>query len=310
MSLADHHIVTFSGEATPVIIILSAIYWTRSDGLTIAQAFTSLSIVMLSINPLIMLLASVISTAGLFGSFIRIQTFLLLDERRDARQQQQQSSDSQTIKTMATTTTNITTTSPLSSAELPLPLHDLPKLDGPDVELSTLRDVSVADTAKADTDDRPAARLIDVTFSVDESSPILSHVSMSIPRGSLTMVVGRVGCGKSSLLKTIIGELTPQQGTVTVTASAETMAYCDQTPWLQNVSVARNITVFTPLDEEWLWTVIRACALEEDISNFPALEDTLVGSGGVALSGGQKQRLVSCFPSSLCLFGVVFFYAV
>lgn len=260
--------VTFAAESTPVIIIIAAIYWSLSNGaLSIAQAFTSLSIIMLSVQPLTMLLASIIQFAGLFGCFMRIQTFLLLEEQKDVRL----SSSSQTIKSDQSSQVALTPNAPRTVQP------------SEDVELSTLQTQEGAD--------QPAVVLDSVSFTVQEGPQILNDISISVARGSLSMIVGRVGCGKSSLLKTIIGELAPQQGTIT--AIADTMAYCDQTPWLQNVSVQQNITVHSPLDEEWMWTVIRACALEQDISDFPSGVRTLVGSGGVALSGGQKQRLVS-----------------
>lgn len=262
--------VTFAAESTPVIIIIAAIYWSLSNGaLSIAQAFTSLSIIMLSVQPLTMLLASIIQFAGLFGCFMRIQTFLLLEEQKDVRL----SSGSQTIKSDQSSQAALTPNAPRTVQP------------GEDVELSTLQ--------TREGGDQPAVVLDSVSFTVEDGPQILSDISMSIARGSLTMVVGRVGCGKSSLIKAIIGELAPQQGTIT--AIADTMAYCDQTPWLQNVSVQQNITVHSLRDEEWMWTVIRACALEEDISDFPSGVRTLVGSGGVALSGGQKQRLVCSF---------------
>lgn len=254
-----------------MIIILAAIYWSLEDGaLTIAQAFTSLSIITLSVQPLTLLLASVVQMAGLFGCFMRIQTFLLLEEQKDVRQ----SSGSQTVKTDLSSQAELAPNRPKSA---PGQLNE-------DVELAAL---PILDQNL----ERSAVTLSSVSFAVEDGPQILKDISMSFHRGSLNMVVGRVGCGKSSLLKAIVGELAPQQGTIT--AIADTMAYCDQTPWLQNVSVRKNITVHSPLDEDWLWTVIHACSLEEDISDFPSGAETLVGSGGVALSGGQKQRLVS-----------------
>jgi len=76
-------------------------------------------------------------------------------------------------------------------------------------------------------------------------------------------------------------------------SSFSSMAYCDQTPWLENRSIRDNILGQSPLDEKWLATVLEACALDEDVRMFPLGDLTLVGSGGVSLSGGQKQRVVS-----------------
>lgn len=69
------------------------------------------------------------------------------------------------------------------------------------------------------------------------------------------------------------------------------IGYCAQDPWLPNYTIKQNITSFYDFDGPWYRTVVRACALDEDIGQFAASDDTLVGSKGVSLSGGQKQRL-------------------
>jgi ABC-type multidrug transport system fused ATPase/permease subunit len=238
-----------------------------------------MSIITLSIQPLTMLLASIIQLAGVFGGFSRIQTFLLLEEQNDARQ-----TDDNKL------TRNFTGKTGDDSSEVGLAKRagSVVERTSQDIELSTLG----TDEPLRELDmTKPAVTLDGVTITVEDDINLLTDINMEIPQGSLTMIVGRVGCGKSSLLKAIIGELEHQKGSVSAITS--TMAYCDQTPWLQNVSVRDNIVVQTHVDEEWLQTVIRACALEEDISSFPMGDATLVGSGGVALSGGQKQRLVS-----------------
>lgn len=267
--------MTVSAESTPVIVILAAIYWTRSGGLTIAEAFTSMSIITLSVQPLTMLLATIIQIAGVFGVFSRIQTFLLLEEQKDVRQTKDRTTD-----------TKIDDVS--SEAGLVKQAGSVVGRSSQEIELKAFK---TEDHSLEQDTTKPAVTLSNVAVTVEDNINLLSEIDLMIPQGSLTMVVGRVGCGKSSLLKAIIGELEPQKGSITAISS--TMAYCDQTPWLQNVSVRDNIVVQTHVDEEWLRTVIRACAMEEDISNFPLGDNTLVGSGGVALSGGQKQRLVS-----------------
>ena len=72
------------------------------------------------------------------------------------------------------------------------------------------------------------------------------------------------------------------------------MAYCSQTPWLLNTTIQQNITGLTEqsaVDEQWYRSVVTACALDEDISQFPNGDQSVIGSRGFTLSGGQKQRL-------------------
>jgi ABC-type bacteriocin/lantibiotic exporter with double-glycine peptidase domain len=126
------------------------------------------------------------------------------------------------------------------------------------------------------------------SFHADDGSTLLTDINLRVPRGSISMVVGKVGSGKSSLLKAIIGENLPSKGSV---KSETSTAYCDQVPWLRNTTIRRNIIGHSELDEKWLSTVIHSCALEEDLTQLPHGRETIVGSGGVALSGGQKQRM-------------------
>jgi ABC-type bacteriocin/lantibiotic exporter with double-glycine peptidase domain len=137
----------------------------------------------------------------------------------------------------------------------------------------------------------PAVAIEKATFAVGHGIEVLTDISMVFPQQTISMIVGRVGCGKSSLLKAIAGELAMTEGRIVTNVSS--MAYCDQTPWLQNCSIRDNIVAQSPLDEKWLHSVINACALDDDISAFPLRDLTIVGSEGVALSGGQKQRVVS-----------------
>lgn len=105
------------------------------------------------------------------------------------------------------------------------------------------------------------------------------------------MIVGPVGCGKSTLLKAILGEVPCMAGSVHL--SSDRVAFCDQTPWHMNETIRNSIVTTSEFDEQWYATVIRACALEEDLRQLPRGDQTVIGSKGVALSTGQSQRVVS-----------------
>ncbi|KAH9180101.1 hypothetical protein AeNC1_017255, partial [Aphanomyces euteiches] len=72
----------------------------------------------------------------------------------------------------------------------------------------------------------------------DESIPILKDVNLSVHRGDLVVIHGKVGSGKSSLCMAICGEMKQTQGTSGVYGS---IAYCSQEPWIQQMSVRDNI---------------------------------------------------------------------
>jgi ATP-binding cassette, subfamily C (CFTR/MRP), member 1 len=75
---------------------------------------------------------------------------------------------------------------------------------------------------------------------------ILKNVNLNIPKGYLTMVAGPVACGKSNLLKSILGELTVRDGSRTVPFHK---AYVPQTPWTCIGTVRENIVFGKPFDE-------------------------------------------------------------
>ena len=108
-------------------------------------------------------------------------------------------------------------------------------------------------------------------------------------RGTLTLVVGVTGGGKSSLLSALLGEIRRVKGRVSVGGST---AYCPQQAWCQNASLRDNI-VFGDAgkDDARYGACIEACALGPDISSFPGGDGTEVGERGVSLSGGQQARV-------------------
>ncbi|KAK3822385.1 MAG: P-loop containing nucleoside triphosphate hydrolase protein [Linnemannia gamsii] len=122
----------------------------------------------------------------------------------------------------------------------------------------------------------------------DYTSTTLQDINLTIPRASLTAVVGRVGQGKSSLLSALIGEMYKHQGSVQVLGS---VAFVSQQAWIQNGTIMKNILFGKPLDQERYEVVVRACCLQHDLDMLPAGDQTEIGERGINLSGGQKQRV-------------------
>ncbi|XP_056590358.1 ATP-binding cassette sub-family C member 10 [Triplophysa dalaica] len=128
----------------------------------------------------------------------------------------------------------------------------------------------------------------------DGSSPrsfYLHSLNLSIKRGSLVVVVGKVGCGKSSLLAAITGELDRCGGVVYVEGREQGFGLAVQEPWIQHATVRDNILFGREFDSTFYQTVIDACALADDLNVLPDGDQTEVGENGVNLSGGQKSRL-------------------
>ncbi|KAI5920739.1 putative ABC transporter [Camillea tinctor] len=118
----------------------------------------------------------------------------------------------------------------------------------------------------------------------------LENVSLQIAAGSVTFISGPVGSGKSSLLRTILGESIPTQGSVSV--STKRIGYCAQQPWLPNGDIKGAILGMSDdSDFQWYQQVTNACHLTQDFESMPEGDSTEIGSRGLNLSGGQRQRV-------------------
>ena len=122
-----------------------------------------------------------------------------------------------------------------------------------------------------------------------KSGSVLRNVNFHLLPSQLLVISGPVGCGKSTLLRAIIGEAYVVKGTLT--ARSDSVAFCDQTPWLREGSIKDNIVNDSEYNHAWYESVINACELSGDIASFVEGDNFAVGSQGQALSGGQKHRI-------------------
>lgn len=130
----------------------------------------------------------------------------------------------------------------------------------------------------------------DVDFGFDNSTAAyLKNINIEIKQGELIAVVGEVGCGKSSLLSGILGEMYKlNDGTFNLNGST---AYVPQQAWIQNATVKENILFGREYDEKIYNEIIQASCLATDLNIMPAGDLTEIGEKGINLSGGQKQRI-------------------
>ena len=143
-----------------------------------------------------------------------------------------------------------------------------------------------------------------VTFRYEEDSPpVLDDLSLTIEPGEYVGVVGRSGCGKSSLVKVLLGFETPQEGTVcydghdTSTTNLRSLRRCIGTVLQDGKLFAgdiySNITITSPtLSVEDAWDAAEKVGMAEDIRRMPMGMHTLISEGSGGVSGGQKQRLM------------------
>uniref|UniRef100_A0AC35FVG2 ABC transporter domain-containing protein n=1 Tax=Panagrolaimus sp. PS1159 TaxID=55785 RepID=A0AC35FVG2_9BILA len=129
------------------------------------------------------------------------------------------------------------------------------------------------------------------TFSWDSDRNIpatLRNIDLTINRGQLVAVVGKVGSGKSSLLSAILGEMEKRQGYVGIWGKC---AYSSQQAWIQNMSLRNNILFEHEYDQLRYKQIIDACELTRDLEILPHGDYTEIGEKGINLSGGQKARV-------------------
>lgn len=123
-----------------------------------------------------------------------------------------------------------------------------------------------------------------------EEEIALKDINVKIPVGKLTMIVGQVGSGKTSLISAMLGEMTTVSGHVDIIKGAN-IAFVPQKPWLLNATLKENILFGQAFNFRRYNKVIDSCALKPDIASLPAGDETEVGEKGINLSGGQKQRI-------------------
>ncbi|CDW54282.1 multidrug Resistance protein family member [Trichuris trichiura] len=112
--------------------------------------------------------------------------------------------------------------------------------------------------------------------------------AFKLRNGDLVGLCGPVGCGKSSLLLAIVGDMMHTEGSKTM---LDSVAYCPQEPWIFNASFRENILLGKTFRRKSYSAVVSACNLKLDVKCFTAGDLTEIGENGVNLSGGQKARL-------------------
>lgn len=128
----------------------------------------------------------------------------------------------------------------------------------------------------------------------------ISDINFRLERGKFLVVTGRIGAGKSTLVRTLLGLLPKQEGTIRwngeeVDPATFLMppraAYTPQVPRLFSDPLRENIVQGKKeRTEEALERAVRLAVMEKDIENLDQGLETFVGPRGVMLSGGQIQR--------------------
>lgn len=154
------------------------------------------------------------------------------------------------------------------------------------------------------TDISGALELEHVSFRYDEKSPwVLDDLSIRIKAGEYVAVVGKTGCGKSTLMRLLLGFETPQKGAVfydrknldslDLSTLRRKIGTVMQNSSLFSGDIYSNIVITDPsLDVDAAWEAAEKADIAEDIRRMPMGMFTYVSEGSGGISGGQKQRLM------------------
>ncbi|MEW8993215.1 ABC transporter ATP-binding protein [Clostridium sp.] len=139
-----------------------------------------------------------------------------------------------------------------------------------------------------------------LTYKYNETNGI-KNINLTVNQGEFVVVTGRIGAGKTTLIKSILGMLPMNEGKIyfnneEVEKNSEKfipprVAYTSQNPNLFSDTIKNNVLLGLKEEKENLNQAIYSAILDRDISNFKDGIDTLIGSKGVKLSGGQRQRV-------------------
>jgi ATP-binding cassette subfamily C protein len=163
----------------------------------------------------------------------------------------------------------------------------------------------------------PNERVVSESFSFNQSIKLenisfryhgaekdsLKDVSLTILKGQSIAFVGPSGAGKTTIVDALLGLLEPGSGRVLVDGVnintnlagwQQKIGYIPQPIYLSDDTIKRNVAFGVEddkIDDEQVWTALRAAQLEDFIVSLPDKLDTLVGEHGVRISGGQRQRI-------------------
>lgn len=133
------------------------------------------------------------------------------------------------------------------------------------------------------------------------TTPILNHIDLAIPAGSLVGIVGASGAGKTTLLRCLLGICFEAEGRILIDGIERAawnrqhlgahIGYLPQDVELLEGTIAENIARFNEPDANKILAAAQMAGVHEMILRLPNGYDTPVGERGHTLSGGQRQRI-------------------
>ena len=143
-----------------------------------------------------------------------------------------------------------------------------------------------------------------VSFRYEENTPyILNDLNLTVKAGEYVAIVGRTGCGKSTIVRLLLGFEKPEKGavfydrrdlnTLDPRSLRKHIGVVMQNGQLFQGDIFSNITISAPqltLDEAW--EAAETAGIAQDIRDMPMGMQTIISEGQGGISGGQRQRLM------------------
>ena len=128
----------------------------------------------------------------------------------------------------------------------------------------------------------------------------IEEINLTLRRGTVTVITGRIGSGKTTLIRVLLGLLPKDSGEILWNGNLVShpgsffipprSAYTAQVPRLFSCKLRDNILLGLDKPDADLLDAIHLAVMEDDLADFDKGLDTLIGPRGVRLSGGQAQR--------------------
>ncbi len=142
-----------------------------------------------------------------------------------------------------------------------------------------------------------------LTFSYGDDLPdVLKDINLDIHAGENVAIVGKSGCGKSTILRLLLGMETPKRGVIyydhqdmqqlNLASIRSQLGVVLQNGQLMTGDIFTNIVGTTPLSIEDAWEAAEMAGIAQDIREMPMGMQTLISEGSGNISGGQRQRLL------------------
>lgn len=145
-------------------------------------------------------------------------------------------------------------------------------------------------------------RFDEVSFSYGDARPVLRNVCLAIRKGTLTVIMGASGVGKTTITDLLLGLYRPNSGRILVDETP--LAELDLAQWRADIgyvaqelvlfhdTVKANVALGDPqLEDEQVVAALQAAGAWEFVAALPDGIHTTVGERGSQLSGGQRQRI-------------------